>query len=208
MSLALKEKLIAKCLNTLPGKKSQESMLPSGRTLDYLIPHNARQSAVMVIIQKAGEQFNTILIERNRYEGVHSGQISFPGGKKEDYDKNYIDTAIRECYEETNIQINENEIITTLTPVYIPPSNFMVHPILCYTENDFEIIKSEKEVNEVLIHDIDMLFDKKNKSTKNIKTSYAELIETPVYLLNNEQYIWGATALILAELEQIWNEIK
>lgn len=206
--MALKEKLIEICKKPLPGKKSQEAMLPSGRTLDNLIPHNARQSAVMVIIQKAYEHFNTILIERNQYDGVHSGQISFPGGKKEEYDKNHIDTAIRECYEETNIRINENEIITALTSVYIPPSNFVVQPILAYTENDFDIVKSEREVNEVLIHDLDLLFDNQNKSTKNIKTSYAELIETPIYLLNDKQYIWGATALILAELEQIWKKIK
>lgn len=208
MTFTLKEKLIEKCLMPLPGKKSQEAMLPSGRTLDNIIPHNAIQSAVMVIIQKTNTHYNTILIERNQYDGVHSGQISFPGGKKEDYDKSHVDTAIRECYEETNIKINENEIITTLTPVYIPPSNFMVYPILCYTEKNYKIIKSEREVNNVLIRDLNLLFDKKSKSTKKIKTSYAELIETPVYLLNDKQYIWGATALILAELEQIWNEIK
>ena len=71
------------------------------------------------------------LIKRSNYIGVHSGQISFPGGKPEPNDKKLEDTALRECSEELGIHI-VNKNLFPLTPLYIPPSNFLVSPFVTF----------------------------------------------------------------------------
>jgi 8-oxo-dGTP pyrophosphatase MutT (NUDIX family) len=68
-----------------------------------------------------------VLIVRNSYEGVHSGQIAFPGGKWETED--FSVTALRETHEEVGIHPIRWKLLS-FTPTYIPPSNFMVHPFL------------------------------------------------------------------------------
>jgi hypothetical protein len=72
----------------------------------------------------------TVLMKRSDYDGTHSGQISFPGGKVEDVDVDIVATALREAEEEVNIKPSEVRVIGQLTELYISPSNFLVHPIL------------------------------------------------------------------------------
>ena len=81
-----------------------------------------------------------LLILRNTYKGIHSAQVSFPGGKTEKEDDSYEDTALREAEEETNILKDTVEVLGEITPVYIPPSNFIVQPVIGWTHKQPDFI--------------------------------------------------------------------
>ncbi len=91
---------------------------------------NARMAGVMMLFYPKQEKTHLVLIVRNTYEGVHSAQIAFPGGKFEKSDFNFENTALRETHEEVGIEREKIEIIKKFSPMYIPPSNFLVHPFL------------------------------------------------------------------------------
>ena len=84
------------------------------------------------------------LMVRNSYPGVHSGQVSFPGGKLEPEDPDLEYTALRESEEEIGVDRRHVEVIGTLSRIYIPPSNFEVRPYLCLFEKRFPFVKQEE----------------------------------------------------------------
>jgi 8-oxo-dGTP pyrophosphatase MutT (NUDIX family) len=116
----------------LPAMAAHIKMVPFERTESlktHLTNINPRMAAVMMLFYpKNGDTFGFNCTEF--YEGVHSGQIAFPGGKWETEDENFSVTALRETHEEVGIHPDKMEIIKFFTPTYIPPSNFMVHPFL------------------------------------------------------------------------------
>src|SRR5690554_6256997 len=71
---------------------------------------------------------------RNTYKGVHSNQVSFPGGEFEKQDASLWHTALREANEEVGVPENKVIKISELTKVYIPPSRFLVTPFLAFAE--------------------------------------------------------------------------
>jgi len=125
----LKERLIEKLALELPGISSQMKMVPEARRREieeYTVAQDARQAAVLICFFLDDGKLKLVLIKRNEYDGVHSGQISFPGGRYEDEDHDMIETALREAEEETNIQRDDVDVLGQITPVYIPPSNFLL----------------------------------------------------------------------------------
>jgi hypothetical protein len=66
------------------------------------------------------------------HDGIHSGQISLPGGKAEKTDPGPAFTALREAREEIGIDPEKVTIIGRLTDLYIPPSNYVVSPFIGY----------------------------------------------------------------------------
>jgi len=73
------------------------------------------------------------LILRTSYNGIHSSQIAFPGGKVEPEDVDLKQTAIRETHEEIDVHPNTINVVRAFTEVYIPPSNYMVYPFFGYS---------------------------------------------------------------------------
>jgi 8-oxo-dGTP pyrophosphatase MutT (NUDIX family) len=140
-------------------------------------------------------------MKRNTYPGVHSGQISFPGGQKEDVDGDLIATALREADEELGINQLDVEVLGALTEVYIPPSNFLVEPIVGL-QNERPSFKADAtEVHSIL----EVPFSAFLKS-ENFKTSKVEArgytLEVPSYHVHNE-VVWGATAMMISELTHL-----
>ena len=90
-------------------------------------------------------------------EKVHGGQVSFPGGKVEPDDANPTFTALRESEEELGILPSNVSVIGSLSPLYIPPSNFMVYPTVGFTPQRPQFIPSPDEVAAVIETDIDKL---------------------------------------------------
>jgi len=166
----------------------------------------ARNSAVMVLLFPDNGKLKTVLIKRSEYDGVHSGQISFPGGKKEDIDISFEATALRETCEEIGIQPDRIEILGQLSDSYISPSNFLVKAFVGYIYQKPEYIPDKKEVQSVAEVNIDEFYDSRNKSEKEFySTSRNIKIHAPCYLVNGIE-IWGATAMILSELLDILNQ--
>ena len=70
--------------------------------LEDIAPLNPRKAGVIIHIFQGPQELEVLYMKRPAYDGTHSGQISFPGGELEDFDKDLMDAAFRECEEEVN----------------------------------------------------------------------------------------------------------
>ena len=183
-------------------KKFQLKMTPKERLdFDMKSIKNPKKAAVLALFYPKNNKTYFLLTLRADYKGTHASQISFPGGKFDNLDKDLIHTALREANEEVGVKSNSINTIIPLSNLYIPPSNFWVNPYVGITA---EIPKFTKnyEVAELLEVCLDDLLNDDFVIYKNISTSYANNIEVPCFLLNN-YVVWGATAMILSELKEI-----
>jgi 8-oxo-dGTP pyrophosphatase MutT (NUDIX family) len=199
---ALKEELTL----PLPGITFQIKMAPKHRKLDYdgVLKQNAAVSIVIIPSEK--EEKGILLIKRPEYDGHHSGQVSFPGGKEEQDDENLVQTAIRETYEEIGINLVEDHLIGTLTPLFIPVSRYMVHPYV-FLENEIKEFTIDPNEVEYVIHiPIKELLDDSLVKTTRIEIS-DRTITTPYFDIE-EEIVWGATAMMLAEFLEILYRLK
>ncbi len=203
------QKLIPKIENsTLPGVESQFKLAPImrkklGVNLNML-KLNPKKSAVLMLLYPNNKNGELVLIFmlRKTYKGVHSNQICFPGGKSENQDKNLMQTALRETFEEIGVQASKIKIIKALTKVYIPPSNFLVQPYLGLLTQKPNFVLEKNEVEKLIEIPLHCILDDSYISSKNITTSYAKNINVPIFKLN-ENVIWGATAMMLSEIKDL-----
>ena len=159
----------------------------------------AKESAVCIFSYPLNGEPHFSLMLRNTYKGVHSNQISLPGGKREDSDQNLEETAIRECYEE--IGAKPEFIIGQLPRIYIPPSNFNVTPFIGYsiTTPDFKLDK--REVHTHIQLPLNTL-KKLTISISEIEIKPNLKISVPSFVYQ-KHIIWGATGHILSCMRQL-----
>jgi 8-oxo-dGTP pyrophosphatase MutT (NUDIX family) len=193
----------------LPGRTAQLKMSSMSRIRELMsssIPEDATQSSVLILFYPFEESVGLVLMLRPEYPGVHSGQISLPGGKFEENDDSLIYTALREAREEIGIDPRQVQVIGQLTEMYIPPSNFMVTPVVGYQTSRPVFLADPKEVAAIIEIKLDDLLDDGNKMMKEIKLSHGYSLNVPTYYIN-DNVIWGATAMILSELREIVSEM-
>lgn len=196
-----KNKLLSISESDFPGDQAHLEMTPYKKNL-VIEKKDPRLSSVVVLAYENQEMVHFLLLKRSDYQGVHSAQVSFPGGKKDESDRDLLHTAVRELSEETGIIIQEQNIIRPLSTMYIPPSNFLVHPFVAVLPELPTIVLDERESQYSFGISISELLDDANLQTTEIKTSYGTLKNVPYFNLRNE-IIWGATAAILNELKWI-----
>lgn len=204
-SLTIKSKLRLALSLELPGIESHLKLAPAERIAGIrkqMNSDNAKPSAVLLALFKEKEQIKIVFILRSVYEGVHSGQISFPGGKKDSSDTDLIETALRETKEEVGITIERDDILGKLSSLYIPNSNFIVEPYVAYIENLNEIILDKSEVQQVYKISLNDLLDERTIQSKEVLFLNKRTISAPCFYVNGLK-IWGATAMILNELLDI-----
>ncbi|RLD78539.1 MAG: CoA pyrophosphatase [Bacteroidetes bacterium] len=201
-----KEILRKRLMDELPGLPSQMKMVPAVRRKEIENRHgngDARKAAVLICFYpEVHGGIHLVLIRRNEYDGVHSGQISFPGGRHENDDSDLFHTALREAEEETNIRIDDVEVLGEISPVYIPPSNFIVKPVIGWTSQRPDLIPDPFEVSEILTVSLDELMDPVNRQTKNISHREFNIIDVPCFYIQGH-IIWGATAMMLSEVVDV-----
>ncbi|MBK8949907.1 MAG: CoA pyrophosphatase [Flavobacteriales bacterium] len=88
-----------------------------------------RESAVLALLYPAMGEPHLLLMRRPEYAGVHSGQVSFPGGRREPQDADLQATALREFHEEIGATPKDLRVLGALSQVYIPPSRSLVTPL-------------------------------------------------------------------------------
>lgn len=190
----------------LPAMEAHLKMAPSTRIEELKkvinVNEKTRVAAVMMLLYPKNGKTHLVLIVRNTYEGVHSGQIAFPGGKFETEDLIVANTALRETQEEVGIYPEIIELIRPFTPTYIPPSNFMVHPFLGICKEEIVFIPQASEVAKVIELPLSVFLDDKIIIEANLSTSYAKNINVPAFKIEN-QVVWGATAMMLSELKEV-----
>lgn len=199
-------------LNTenLPGEDAHNIMVPTERlkmmkslNFDEIKPKNA--GVMMLFYPKAG-QTHLVLIVRNSYEGVHSSQIAFPGGKYEKEDADFEQTALRETYEEIGVGPDKIHVVKAFTHLYIPPSNFMVYPFLGICTDEITFYPDSHEVAAIIELPLTAFLSESIVVNAKINTSYAKSIEVPVFKID-EHIVWGATAMMLSELKIVLNSV-
>lgn len=185
----------------LPGTEVQWQMASSDRMVRNFPRKpgpDAKVAAVLILLFPEKGSVHTVLMQRPEYKGVHGGQISFPGGKKEPSDKDIIFTAIREANEETGIRQEEISLIDTLTPLFIPVSNTIVTPVLAWTKSKPEFSHHPGEVVFLFDAEISKLLNPSIIRTKPMEI-HGEMIDVKYYDYDGK-VIWGATAMMLHEL--------
>lgn len=191
----------------LIGVEAHEKMLPQDRIKDLKQLEsnieNAKKAAVLALIIPKFNKPHLVLIKRNSYDGVHSAQMAFPGGKPELDDMDLQSTALRETWEEIGVNAQEIKIITHLSNVYIQPSDFLVTPFFGFCEKIPNFVLDEKEVSKLITVNVMELLNSNNIISHQVKTSYSKnSIQVPAFLLEQE-IVWGATAMMLAEIKEI-----
>lgn len=191
----------------LGGLPSLFKMAPAVRIpykSEDIAKNNPKSAAVLALFYPNKDNKTCfVLTERAQYEGVHSAQISFPGGKIDKKDTDLKATALRETSEE--IAVADINIVRQLTTTYIPPSNFYVTPFIGFLDNE-PIFKPNEEVQKIILVKLSELLDDANITSKNKTTSYMKNIEVPCFKLNN-YLVWGATAMLLSEIKDLMKSL-
>ena len=189
----------------LPGIEAQFKLAPKLR-LNYnakkIKADDPKIAAVLALFYpNQNNEVTLLLTKRANYNGTHSGQISFPGGKVEQSDLNLKQTALRETFEEVGIIDEDIEVIRELTEVYIPPSNFLVTPFIGIIYNK-PVFKVNSEVAKIIEVPFSKLIDETNIGSIKITNSYMKETSVPCFKID-DSIIWGATAMILSEIREV-----
>ena len=158
-------------------------------------------SVLLLLYPSEGEVF-TVLMLRPDYGGIHSGQISLPGGRQEPVDPDLETTALRESQEEVGIIPENVRMLGRLSDLYIPPSRFLVTPFIGFSEARPDFVRDPTEVEEIIEINIRELFSEQAFQVKRHKVGMGVHIKAPAFVVNNH-VIWGATAMILSEFNEL-----
>lgn len=166
-----------------------ETVLPAGRKL--------RPAGVLVPVSVARGEPRLILTKRSSALKHHPGQIAFPGGKKDETDKDVIATALREAEEEIGLPTSLPRILGTL-PTHETVTSFTVTPVVAVLEQEFDVVPERGEVDEVFSVPLTHVTNPENfiveaRRWRGQKRRYFTVPFGPYY-------IWGATARMLRGL--------
>ncbi|WP_281335839.1 NUDIX hydrolase [Flavobacterium eburneipallidum] len=194
----------------LPAEEAHFKMAPLERIVSLeninTATKNPKTAAVMMLFYPKNRKTHLVLIVRNSYQGVHSAQIAFPGGKYEPRDQQFENTALRETHEEIGIAPASIEIKKAFTRLYIPPSNFMVYPFLGISSEELVFTPDAKEVSAIIELPLSVFLSDEIIVTTHLSTSYAENIAVPAFKIE-EHIVWGATAMMLSELKEVLKKV-
>jgi len=167
-----------------------------------------RQSAVLILFgpnPEGGE--NVVLTQRSHGMRSHAGQVSFPGGALEPVDSGPVSAALREAKEEVGLDAAGVQVVAELPPMYLPPSNFVVTPVLAWWARPSPIsVVDHREVARVLLAPLAGLTDPARRFT----VSHPSGFVGPAFEVDGLM-VWGFTAgllskvIELAGLEQPWD---
>lgn len=192
----------------LPGRNAQERMIGRVVSMPHTIPENARPSAVLCLLYPIHGELHVLLMKRREDSGAHSGQVSFPGGSYDQTDADFKATALREAQEEVGILSSEVEILGALTSLYIPVSNYNVYPFVGFAKQRPEFNLSQNEVAYTLEIPLQTLLHADRKTIARVTSPRFPDVPMKVnaYVLEDKTVVWGATAMMLSELEVILEE--
>lgn len=167
-----------------------------------------RPSAVLILFGPnvdGGEDL--VLTERSHSMRSHAGQVSFPGGSIDPTDSGPVEAALREATEEVGLDPSGVEVVAELPALYLPPSNFVVTPVLAWWARPSNIsVVDRSEVASVLRAPLSELTDPARRFTVQHPSGFVG----PAFDVDG-LLVWGFTAgliskvLELAGLERSWD---
>jgi 8-oxo-dGTP pyrophosphatase MutT (NUDIX family) len=197
-----------KLAGSKPGLKAQLGMCPNprpGHQAYFDVEDTCLKAGVLALIYPRENRLHLVLTRRTDKVDFHKGQISFPGGRQEAGEE-LEQAALREAQEELEVDPESVRILGMLTPLYIPPSNYCIYPVVALAKNRPDFQPSQIEVAEVLEIPLDHLLSPQNVQ-REMWTIRDTEVDVPFYVFG-EHKIWGATAMVLAELLEMVKELN
>jgi 8-oxo-dGTP pyrophosphatase MutT (NUDIX family) len=177
---------------------SSKLIRPRMRPAD--LPGPGREATVMLLIypQEDGE-LHTVLTRRPDDLQHHPGQVSLPGGRREPNEP-FERTGLREVEEEIGIPQSAVSVLGTLNPIYVPPSDFTVTPMVGWLEAEPTFVLQVDEVAELIRVPLSLFFDRSIRRCSAVNNDKHER-DVPWFAVEHHQ-VWGATAIILDDFVQ------
>ena len=159
-----------------------------------------RQSAVLILFGPGGEGGEeVVLTERSHSMRSHAGQVSFPGGAIDPTDSGPVSAALREAQEEVGLDPAGVDVVAELPALYLPPSNFVVTPVLAWWAQPSPIsIVDHLEVARVLRVPLAELTD----PAKRFTVTHPSGLVGPAFDVDG-LLVWGFTAGLLSKVIQL-----
>ena len=181
-------------------ESSRSSSDLSSRLLDPeeaegLEAHGRTEAAVLVPMHGWPDHPGLVFTERRSDLRRHAGEISFPGGRRDEGEE-LLETALREAEEEIGLSRANVEIVGALPPIGTFITNYKVHPFVGLIDEGMRFEPNPTEVESVLVASLDDLaagYEKRRLVRRGVP------IKTDTYLIA-DKLIWGATARILGLL--------
>ena len=162
-----------------------------------VIPPGSRVAAALVLLYPIRRQVHLVLTRRAGTLDQHAGQVSLPGGAV-DGDETVEAAALREAQEEIGLETTDLRIIGQLSALYIPVSNYALHPVVAVLDRRPALVPAAAEVAHILEIPLDELRDPK-RLRQGRRWRGDDAITVPYFELQGER-VWGATAMVLGEL--------
>jgi 8-oxo-dGTP pyrophosphatase MutT (NUDIX family) len=203
MDIQLIERIERQLEEELPGHSAHSLMASKDRQLSEA-PDDHIKACVLLLLFPKNKEWHITLIQRvnDNLDDPHAGQLSFPGGRFEETDYSYQDCALRELEEELGIMSSEIGILGELSSIYINVSNFLIYPFVGFVSSEPDFNPQKSEVHSVITLPLEKLFDQKNKKRKNLEVRGHILEDVPYYDVHDIP-LWGATAMMISEFEQV-----
>ncbi len=192
----------------LPGPVAHEPL--RARPAGQVIPKFEHQTppkpgSVLLLLCPQDDTFMFPLIRRPDYPGMHSGQVSFPGGKAEP-GETAVETALREATEEIGVETSKIAVIGKLSNFYVVPSNIMVTPVVGVTTSPVSFAPDRHEVVRILFGKLSEIIPDQAIKTKEILVANRYRMLAPHFEIDGE-VVWGATAMMLNEFRMVLREV-
>jgi 8-oxo-dGTP pyrophosphatase MutT (NUDIX family) len=195
----------------LPGRPAQLKMATLRRVeeLDRLggPPPDARVACTLQLLYRNETTWHTLLIQRAANpRDRHGGQISFPGGSVEEGDIALENAALREAEEEIGVSADQIVLVGRLTELYIPVSNFVVHPFVGILKGPARFRPQPGEVDAILTPPLHVFYHPDNRKRTNLSIGPGITLKDVPYFDVEGRVVWGATAMIISEFLELFPE--
>ena len=158
-----------------------------------LTTHGENAAVLVPLRLHADDTVHCVFTKRRDDLSKHAGEISFPGGRPEDHDKDLVATALREAHEEIGLLPGDVNLLGALPPISTYVTNFAIYPFVGVVAAELIWTPQQREVESVLEFELGLLASVYERR-EIVRLGFG--FETDAYEIDGH-LIWGATARIL-----------